>query len=55
MTSNEEIIELQKHRDTVQKGLNANSDPFFQYGYVRQLEEIDKKIEALKNHTTNDK
>lgn len=46
---NEEIKELEKQKDAIQKKLDAFTDQFFIYGAVKQIEEIDRKIAKLKS------
>lgn len=57
-TISEEIKQLESIKDTLQKRLNQETDQFFIYGMVKQIEEIDKKISSLKtikNYSSTDK
>lgn len=48
-TIEEQIKVLKKEQDDIQRKLNAQTDQFFIYGLVKQIEEIDRNILALKS------
>ena len=43
------VEDLTKRRDFLKQQLEKNSDPFFSYGYSRQLEEVEQKLALLLN------
>lgn len=49
----EQIKVLEQEQDDIQRKLNAQTDHFFIYGLVKQIEEIDRKILALQSKLNN--